>query len=87
MLAAFASEKRLCSYRLGDTIKLNLFRDLLFRLGEKGDDPEIVKTRLRQWAQVVACSVRQSSPICCDSDCCLGERGSEEERGKSILQF
>ncbi|XP_042501174.1 uncharacterized protein LOC122079022 [Macadamia integrifolia] len=26
-----------------------------------GDDPQIVKTRLRQWAQVVACSVRQSS--------------------------
>ncbi|XP_057966129.1 uncharacterized protein LOC131156446 [Malania oleifera] len=26
-----------------------------------GDDPEMVKTRLRQWAQVVACSVRQSS--------------------------
>ncbi|GMH24595.1 hypothetical protein Nepgr_026438 [Nepenthes gracilis] len=27
-----------------------------------GDDPKIVKIRLRQWAQVVACSVRQS---CC----------------------
>ncbi|KAJ4966194.1 hypothetical protein NE237_018043 [Protea cynaroides] len=26
-----------------------------------GDDPRTVKTRLRQWAQVVACSVRQSS--------------------------
>ncbi|KAE8690596.1 Tetratricopeptide repeat (TPR)-like superfamily protein [Hibiscus syriacus] len=26
-----------------------------------GDDPEMVKTRLRQWAQVVACSVRQIS--------------------------
>ncbi|XAR57793.1 hypothetical protein NMG60_11026058 [Bertholletia excelsa] len=25
-----------------------------------GDDPQTVKTRLRQWAQVVACSVRQS---------------------------
>ncbi|GAB4846984.1 hypothetical protein Ancab_025995 [Ancistrocladus abbreviatus] len=25
-----------------------------------GDDPKTVKTRLRQWAQVVACSVRQS---------------------------
>ncbi|KAF8023157.1 hypothetical protein BT93_F0605 [Corymbia citriodora subsp. variegata] len=25
------------------------------------DDPEVVKTRLRQWAQIVACSVRQSS--------------------------
>ncbi|XP_043714778.1 uncharacterized protein LOC122663142 [Telopea speciosissima] len=28
-----------------------------------GDDPQLVKTRLRQWAQVVACSVRQSSLI------------------------
>ncbi|XP_076934526.1 uncharacterized protein LOC143600854 [Bidens hawaiensis] len=27
----------------------------------RGDDPRIMKTRLRQWAQVVACSVRQSS--------------------------
>lgn len=27
-----------------------------------GDDPKTIKTRLRQWAQVVACSVRQS---CC----------------------
>ncbi|CAA3018022.1 uncharacterized protein LOC111396937 isoform X1 [Olea europaea var. sylvestris] len=25
-----------------------------------GDNPQTVKTRLRQWAQVVACSVRQS---------------------------
>ncbi|KAK4424196.1 hypothetical protein Salat_1613000 [Sesamum alatum] len=29
---------------------------------DPGDDPAIVKTRLKQWAQVVACSVRQSSP-------------------------
>ncbi|XP_030523363.1 uncharacterized protein LOC115736000 [Rhodamnia argentea] len=28
---------------------------------DPGDDPETVKTRLRQWAQIVACSVRQSS--------------------------
>ncbi|KAI3416622.1 uncharacterized protein J3R85_015340 [Psidium guajava] len=27
----------------------------------RGDDPQVVKTRLRQWAQVVACSVRQST--------------------------
>uniref|UniRef100_A0A5B7B4A4 Membrane insertase YidC n=1 Tax=Davidia involucrata TaxID=16924 RepID=A0A5B7B4A4_DAVIN len=26
-----------------------------------GDNPQMVKTRLKQWAQVVACSVRQSS--------------------------
>ncbi|CAK7329881.1 unnamed protein product [Dovyalis caffra] len=26
-----------------------------------GDDPEMVKTRLRQWAQMVACSVKQFS--------------------------
>ncbi|XP_027361125.1 uncharacterized protein LOC113869147 [Abrus precatorius] len=26
-----------------------------------GDNPQTVKTRLRQWAQVVACAVRQSS--------------------------
>ncbi|KAK3412145.1 uncharacterized protein LOC104418572 [Eucalyptus grandis] len=25
------------------------------------DNPDVVKTRLRQWAQIVACSVRQSS--------------------------
>ncbi|XP_051144265.1 uncharacterized protein LOC127260547 [Andrographis paniculata] len=28
---------------------------------DPGDDPAMVKTRLKQWAQVVACSVRQSS--------------------------
>ncbi|XVF15555.1 hypothetical protein REPUB_Repub09cG0164300 [Reevesia pubescens] len=28
---------------------------------DPGDNPQTVKTRLRQWAQVVACSVRQSS--------------------------
>lgn len=27
-----------------------------------GEDPELVKTRLKQWAQVVACSVRQFPP-------------------------
>ncbi|KAK1410267.1 hypothetical protein QVD17_36802 [Tagetes erecta] len=27
----------------------------------RGDNPQTMKTRLRQWAQVVACSVRQSS--------------------------
>nr|GEV88071.1 hypothetical protein [Tanacetum cinerariifolium] len=26
-----------------------------------GDNPEMMKTRLKQWAQVVACSLRQSS--------------------------
>lgn len=26
-----------------------------------GDDPETVKTRLKQWARMVACSVRQNS--------------------------
>ncbi|KAA3488682.1 Protein spire [Gossypium australe] len=26
---------------------------------DRGDDPEMVKIKLRQWAQVVACSVRQ----------------------------
>ncbi|KZV41923.1 hypothetical protein F511_29151 [Dorcoceras hygrometricum] len=29
---------------------------------DPGDSPEMVKNRLRHWAQVVACSVRQSSP-------------------------
>ncbi|XP_060192490.1 uncharacterized protein LOC132621997 [Lycium barbarum] len=28
---------------------------------DPGDNPQTVKTRLRQWAQVVACAVRQSS--------------------------
>ncbi|KAI4375982.1 hypothetical protein MLD38_013788 [Melastoma candidum] len=28
---------------------------------DPGDDPAMVKTRLRQWAQVVACCVRQTS--------------------------
>ncbi|KAE8723735.1 hypothetical protein F3Y22_tig00011761pilonHSYRG00055 [Hibiscus syriacus] len=28
---------------------------------DQGDDPEMVKTRLRQWAKLVACSVRQIS--------------------------
>ncbi|PIN06052.1 hypothetical protein CDL12_21393 [Handroanthus impetiginosus] len=29
---------------------------------DPGGDPAIVKTRLKRWAKVVACSVRQSSP-------------------------
>ncbi|PIN07292.1 hypothetical protein CDL12_20147 [Handroanthus impetiginosus] len=29
---------------------------------DPGEDPEMVKTRLKQWAQVVACSVRQLPP-------------------------
>ncbi|KAG6408925.1 hypothetical protein SASPL_131952 [Salvia splendens] len=29
---------------------------------DPGENPEMVKTRLKQWAQVVACSVRQSPP-------------------------
>ncbi|KAK9053235.1 hypothetical protein SSX86_029867 [Deinandra increscens subsp. villosa] len=28
---------------------------------DEGDNPQIMKTRLKQWAQVVACSLRQSS--------------------------
>ncbi|GMI83663.1 hypothetical protein like AT4G33985 [Hibiscus trionum] len=28
---------------------------------DQGGDPEMVKSRLRQWAQVVACSLRQNS--------------------------
>ncbi|XVE66828.1 hypothetical protein DITRI_Ditri08aG0110900 [Diplodiscus trichospermus] len=28
---------------------------------DQGEDPETVKTKLRQWAQVVACSLRQCS--------------------------
>ncbi|KAF3947846.1 hypothetical protein ACB098_07G101000 [Castanea mollissima] len=28
---------------------------------DQGEDAELVKTRLRQWAQVVACAVRQSA--------------------------
>ncbi|WZZ47039.1 hypothetical protein YC2023_043298 [Brassica napus] len=28
---------------------------------DQGDDPETMKMRLKQWAQVVACSVRQFS--------------------------
>ncbi|XP_052194428.1 uncharacterized protein LOC127802581 [Diospyros lotus] len=28
---------------------------------DSGDNPEMVKTRLRQWAQVVACAVRQAA--------------------------
>ncbi|KAL1557959.1 hypothetical protein AAHA92_08485 [Salvia divinorum] len=50
-----------------------------------GDEPVIVKTRLRQWAQVVACSVRQSLPVCCDSDYLFGKKESSEEKEKSIL--
>ncbi|XP_050363781.1 uncharacterized protein LOC126782558 [Argentina anserina] len=28
------------------------------------DDAEVVKMRLKQWAQLVACAVRESSPSC-----------------------
>ncbi|XP_019166341.1 PREDICTED: uncharacterized protein LOC109162105 [Ipomoea nil] len=30
---------------------------------DKSDEPEILKTRLRYWARMVACSMRQNSPI------------------------
>ncbi|KAL5541080.1 hypothetical protein UlMin_043366 [Ulmus minor] len=30
---------------------------------EQGDDSETVKTKLRQWAQVVGCAIRESSPF------------------------
>ncbi|KAL5541082.1 hypothetical protein UlMin_043368 [Ulmus minor] len=30
---------------------------------DQGEDPEIIKIKLRHWAQVVACSIRQSSPL------------------------
>ncbi|GER44829.1 hypothetical protein STAS_21744 [Striga asiatica] len=34
---------------------------------DPSDDPATVKTKLKQWAQVVACSVRQSLPdVMCD---------------------
>lgn len=33
-----------------------------FDWNREGEDPEIVKTKLKQWAQVVACSVQQFSP-------------------------
>ncbi|CAA0816758.1 Protein of unknown function (DUF1685 [Striga hermonthica] len=32
-----------------------------WKICSPGDDPEHVKTKLRHWAQAVACSVRQSS--------------------------
>ncbi|KAE9611974.1 hypothetical protein Lal_00049009 [Lupinus albus] len=32
-----------------------------WKICSPGDDPELVKTKLRHWAQAVACSVRQSS--------------------------
>lgn len=34
---------------------------LLVVIMKIGDDPEMVKMKLRQWAQVVACSVKHSS--------------------------
>lgn len=47
-----------------DTLIFDGIVRLLKKMGELriyvGDNPQTVKTRLRQWAQVVACSVRQS---------------------------
>jgi len=31
------------------------------KISSPGDNPQLIKTRLRQWAQVVACSVKHSS--------------------------
>lgn len=39
-----------------------LFNVNLFVMLCPGDEPEVKKMRLRQWAKVVACSVRHSSP-------------------------
>lgn len=38
-----------------------MFFDLTVGDFGEGDDPETMKLRLKQWAQVVACSVRQFS--------------------------
>lgn len=35
--------------------------NLIVVVNGEGDNPETVKTRLRQWAQLVACSIHQSS--------------------------
>lgn len=35
--------------------------DFMVGIMDKGERPEIVKTRLKRWAQVVACSLRHSS--------------------------
>jgi hypothetical protein len=40
---------------------LSFFSSLLSVLDVIGDNPQLVKTRLRHWAQVVACSVKHSS--------------------------
>ncbi|XP_019169670.1 PREDICTED: uncharacterized protein LOC109165392 [Ipomoea nil] len=39
------------------------YNECLSSMFDLGEDPETVKAKLKQWAQVVACSVRQSSPI------------------------
>nr|GMD08595.1 Protein spire [Ipomoea batatas] len=39
------------------------YNQSLSSMFDLGEDPETVKTKLKQWAQVVACSVRQSSRI------------------------
>nr|GLL28521.1 uncharacterized protein LOC109165392 [Ipomoea trifida]GMD05103.1 uncharacterized protein LOC109165392 [Ipomoea batatas] len=39
------------------------YNESLSSMFDLGEDPETVKAKLKQWAQVVACSVRQSSPI------------------------
>lgn len=44
----------LCTYYL-------FFKRLYCAFICEGDDPETVKMRLRRWAQVVACSVRQTN--------------------------
>ncbi|XP_041002272.1 uncharacterized protein LOC121247874 isoform X1 [Juglans microcarpa x Juglans regia] len=49
-----ASESESTPSPLGSTSPHTLF-------GAAGDDPQNVKTRLKQWAQVVGCSVRQCS--------------------------
>ncbi|KAE9449658.1 hypothetical protein C3L33_18442, partial [Rhododendron williamsianum] len=51
------------SLYLGFFLLIEFFRFCFVFRGKcgEGDNPQTVKTRLRQWAQVVACSVRQSS--------------------------
>ena len=58
-LFIFALDTRFEYVYVYETMNIKLCVCLLGKC--EGDNPQTVKTRLRRWAQVVACSVRQSS--------------------------
>ncbi|KAK1263093.1 hypothetical protein QJS04_geneDACA013619 [Acorus gramineus] len=59
--ASTPSDSRSCSFGSPSPRSPHHFSDSNWKICTPGDNPEDVKTRLRHWAQAVACSLKQQS--------------------------